>query len=88
MIFIDTYLRVTEKKILNIFKETISTATMTINNSKDMRIITLIWHDNVLKMKGGRKYKDVLDFLISENNIEIKRGIDIVDIINRFNQKN
>lgn len=39
-------------------------------------------------MKGGKKYKDVFDFLISENNIEIKRGIDIVDIINRFNQKN
>jgi hypothetical protein len=84
--YLFTYLGVTEKNILDIFKETISTA-MDINNSKDMKIITLLWHDNVLKMKGGRKYKDVIEFLTSENNIEIKRGIDIVDIINRFNKK-
>ena len=85
--YLFTYLGVTEKNILDIFKETISTATMNINNSKDMRIITLIWHDNVLKMKGGRKYKDIIEFLTSENNIEIRRGIDIVNIINRFNKK-
>ncbi|HJT85462.1 MAG TPA: hypothetical protein VJ697_13360, partial [Nitrososphaeraceae archaeon] len=74
--YLFTYLGVTEKNILNIFKEAISTARDT-NNSKDVKIITLLWHDNVIKMIGGRKYKDILEFLVSEKNIEIKRGIDL-----------
>lgn len=84
--YLFTYLGVTEKNILNIFKETISYA-MSTNSSEDIKIITLLWHDNVLKMIGGRKYKDILEFLASENNIKIKRGIDIVKIIERFNKK-
>ncbi len=84
--YLFTYLGATEKNILDIFKETISTA-MGSTNSEDTRIITLLWHDNVLKMRGGRKYKDILEFLTSENNIKIKRGIDVVNIINRFNKK-
>ena len=81
-----TYLGVTEKNILDIFKETMSTA-MGVNNLENIKIITLLWHDNALKMKRGRRYKDILKFLTSENNIKIKRGIDIVDIVNRFNKK-
>ena len=27
-------------------------------------VLTLLWHDNVLQMKGGRKYKDILQFLV------------------------
>jgi hypothetical protein len=84
--YLFTYLGVTEKTILNIFKEAISYA-MSTNNSEDIKIITLLWHDNVLKMIGGRKYKDILEFLASENNIKIKRGIDIVKIIEKFNKK-
>jgi len=84
--YLFTYLGVTEKNILQIFKEFISTA-MDTNNSENIKIITLLWHDNVLKMKGGRKYKDILEFLVSKNNIQIKRGIDIVKIINSFNKR-
>ena len=39
-IYLFTYLGITEKNILGIFKETISTA-MGVNNSEDIRIITL-----------------------------------------------
>jgi hypothetical protein len=38
-------------------------------------------------MIGGRKYKDIFEFLTSEKNIKIKWGIDVVNIINRFNKK-
>ena len=81
--YLFTYFGINEKNILNIFKEAIFTA-MTTNNSKNIKIITLLWHDNVIKMLGGRKYKDILEFLVSEKNIEIKRGIDLVNIIDNF----
>ena len=38
-------------------------------------------------MIGERKYKDILEFLASENNIEIKRGIDLVKIIDIFKKE-
>ena len=81
--YLFTYMGVTEKNILNILKESISNA-IGKDNLKDIKIITLLWHDNVIKMIGGRKYKDILEFLASENNIEIKRGIDLVKIIDIF----
>src|ERR687889_2285612 len=70
-----SYLGVTEENILDIFQETISTATSQ-NESDNIKIITLLWHDNVLKMKGGRMYKNILEYLTSTNNIKIMRGID------------
>ena len=85
--YLFTYMGVTEKNILDIFKEAISTA-MSTDNSKDIKIITLLWHDNVIKMIGGRKYKDIIEFLVSENNIEIKRGIDLVKIVDNFKKIN
>ena len=44
-------------------------------------VISVIWHDNVLKMKGGRMYKQILEFLTSQDDVEIKRGIDLVKIL-------
>ena len=80
--YLFSYLGVTEENILNIFEETISTAMC--KNESDIKIITLLWHDNVLKMKGGRMYKNILEYLTSQNNIKIMRGIDLVNIINKF----
>lgn len=79
--YLFSYLGVTEENILDIFQETISTVTSQ-NESDNMKIITLLWHDNVLKMKGGRMYKNILEYLTSTNNIKIMRGIDLVNIIN------
>jgi hypothetical protein len=81
--YLFSYLGLTEKNILNFFKDLIFSVLYR-NKYDDINIITLIWHDNVLKMKGGRMYKTILEFLTSINNIIIKRGIDLVDIINRI----
>ena len=45
-------------------------------------VISVIWHDNVLKMKGGRMYKQILEFLTSQDDVQIKRGVDLVKILN------
>jgi len=34
-------------------------------------------------MKGGRMYEKILEFLSSEEDVEIHRGIDIDDLIDR-----
>ena len=83
--YLFSYLGVTEENILDIFQETISTVTSK-NESDNIKIITLLWHDNVLKMKGGRMYKNILEYLTSTNNIKIMRGIDLVNIINKFDK--
>jgi hypothetical protein len=83
--YLFSYLGATEENILDIFQETISTV-MSNNEFDNIKIITLLWHDNVLKMKGGRMYKNILEYLTSQNNIKIMRGIDLVNIINQFDE--
>lgn len=48
---------------------------------KRHKIMTLIWHDSSLKMKYGRKYSDVLEYLVSRRQVQVKRGIDLVNMI-------
>jgi len=43
--------------------------------------MTLLWHDNVLKMKGGRMYSKMLEFLASQDNVEIVRGVDAYQLV-------
>jgi hypothetical protein len=83
--YLFSYLGATEENILDIFQETVSIG-MSENESDNIKIITLLWHDNVLKMKGGRMYKNILEYLTSKNNIKIMRGVDLVNIINKFNK--
>src|SRR5215204_5004681 len=83
--YLFSYLGATEENILDIFQETISTV-ISNNEFDNIKIITLLWHDNVLKMKGGRMYKNILEYLTSKNNIKIMRGIDLVNIINQFDE--
>ena len=47
-------------------------------------IISVLWHDNVLKMKGGRMYEKILEYLTSQDDVEIVCGIDLVKIINKL----
>jgi hypothetical protein len=51
-----------------------------VNNS--FNVITVIWHDNVLKMKGGRMYKAILEYLTSQDDVSILRGMDLASMIN------
>jgi peptidoglycan/xylan/chitin deacetylase (PgdA/CDA1 family) len=48
---------------------------------KRPNIVTLIWHDSSLKMKYGRMYSEVLKYLVSRRQVQVKRGIDLVNMI-------
>ena len=74
--YLFTYMKIQEDKIISEFQKTLELG----RNLSENNVISVIWHDNVLKMKGGRMYKQILDFLTSQDDVEIKLGIDLVKI--------
>jgi hypothetical protein len=76
--YIFTYMKIKESQIVALFKKTLDYCK---NLKKD--IITVIWHDNVLKMIGGRTYYNILQYLSSRDDFRICRGIDLAKMINQ-----
>ena len=52
--------------------------------NSEFNIISLLWHDNVLKMKGGRMYPKILEFLSSQDDVVMCNGIDLVNKIKKL----
>ena len=50
-------------------------------NLSDDNVISVIWHDSVLKMKGGRMYNKILEFLTSHDDVKIMSGVELVKIL-------
>ena len=74
--YLFTYMKIQEDKIISEFQKTLDLGRSLSENN----VISVLWHDNVLKMKGGRMYKQILEFLTSQDDVEIKRGADLVKI--------
>ena len=74
-----TYMKITEEQIIPTFEYALNYGRK-LNN--DFNVITVIWHDNVLQMKGGRMYKKILEYLTVQEDVKISRGIDLVEMIN------
>lgn len=74
--YLFTYFDITEDLVVNVVKEALNCA---IRNS--IKLITILWHDASLKMKGGRKYREILEYLSSRDDVKVLRGMDIASII-------
>ena len=75
--YLFTYMQISENNLINMFQDTL-------NFSKSLgedNFLTLLWHDNVLRMKGGRMYRDILEFLVSQDDVKVLRGLDIVNML-------
>ena len=77
--YLFTYMKIKEPQIVELFEKTLDYCR---NVKKD--IITVIWHDNVLKMTGGRMYSSILQYLTSRDDVKVCRGIDLAKMINRL----
>ena len=55
-----THMRIDEEQVLPTVQKTLALSKQL---NPDFNVITIIWHDNVLQMKGGRMYKKILEFL-------------------------
>ena len=75
--YLFTHMKIQEDGIVPEFQKTLDLGRSLSENN----VISVIWHDNVLKMKGGRMYKQILEFLTSQDDVEIKCGIDLVKIL-------
>ena len=74
-----TYMKISEEQIVPTFKQTLDYSRKI---DSDFNIITVIWHDNVLKMKGGRMYGKILELLTSQDDVEVCRAIDLASMVN------
>jgi len=75
--YLFTHMGIKEEGIIPEFKKTLEIG----RNFSEENVISVIWHDNVLKMKGGRKYKEILEFLASQDDVKILPGQDLVKIL-------
>ena len=75
--YLFTHMGIKENGIIPEFKKTLELG----RSFSDQNVISVIWHDNVLKMKGGRIYGEILEFLTSQKDVKILPGKDLVKIL-------
>ena len=76
--YLFTYMKVKEEKIISLFNEILKYSR---KENTEFNIMSILWHDNVLKMKGGRMYPKILEFLSSQDDVIICSGIELANKI-------
>ena len=76
--YLFTHMKIKEDGIIPIFQKTLDLS----RSISEDNVFSVIWHSNVLKMKGGRMYEKIIEFLTSQNDVKIVRGMDLVKILN------
>ncbi|MDQ4072808.1 MAG: hypothetical protein M3162_00750 [Thermoproteota archaeon] len=80
--YLFTYMHIEEGKIVDLFRHTLNRAR---KQNSEFNVITVIWHDNVLKMRGGRAYEKILGYLSTQEDVKVCRAIDLANIITNMN---
>ena len=75
--YLFTHMRIKEENIISEFQKTLEIG----RKYSEENVISVLWHDNVLKMKGGRMYEKILGFLTSHDDVKILCGKDLVKIL-------
>ena len=75
--YLFTHMKIEENEIVSEFEKALDIG----RNIPKENVISVIWHDNVLKMKGGRMYEKILEFLTSQEDVKILPGKDLVKIL-------
>ncbi len=76
--YLFTYMKIPEDKIIEIVEKTLNSCRKL---NLEFNIMTILWHDNVLKMKGGRMYEKILEFLSSQEDVTLFNGIDLAKFL-------
>ena len=79
--FLFTCMNISEEKIISIVEKTLNSCRQLDSN---FNLMTIVWHDNVLKMKGGRIYPKILEFLASQDDVEMCKGIELTNKIKKL----
>ena len=78
--YLFTHMNISEEKIVSVVEETLNSCRQL---ESDFNLMTILWHDNVLKMKGGRIYPKILEFLTEQDDVVISTGIELANKIKR-----
>ena len=76
--YLFTYMNISEEQIIPIIEKTLNSCRQ---QDSDFNLMTILWHDNVLKMKGGRMYPKILEFLSSQEDVVMCKGVQLSEII-------
>lgn len=78
--FMFTHMKLQEDQVIATINQIIQQCRESPLNHK---IITLIWHNCVLQMKGGRIYPRIVETLMQEDDLKILRGLDLAKLIGK-----
>lgn len=76
--YLFTYMGLTEKTIIKFLLKTMEKLF-----ASGVQLMTLLWHDNSIMMKGGRVYADLMEKLASNLNVTFLKGIDAFELVQR-----
>jgi peptidoglycan/xylan/chitin deacetylase (PgdA/CDA1 family) len=76
--YLFTYMGLTEKTIIKFVLKTMEKLF-----ASGVQLMTLLWHDNSVMMKGGRVYADLMEKLASNLNVTFLKGIDAFELVQR-----
>ena len=82
--YLFSYMNISEEKIISTIEKTLNSCRQL---DSDFNVMTILWHDNVLKMKGGRMYPKILEFLSTQDDVQMCKGIDLATIIDKKGSK-
>ena len=80
--YLFTYMKISEDKIIKTVEKTLNSCRKL---NLEFNVMSILWHDNVLKMKGGRMYSKILEFLSSQDDVKLVNGIDLATFLKRKN---
>jgi hypothetical protein len=76
--YLFTYMGLTEKTITKfVLKE------MERLFASGVRIVTLLWHDNSIMMRGGRAYSALISQMASNSNVALLKGIEAFELVQK-----
>ena len=76
--YLFSYMKISEEKIISVIEKTLNSCRQL---DSDFNVMSILWHDNVLKMKGGRIYPKILEFLSSQEDVIMCNGLELTNKI-------
>jgi peptidoglycan/xylan/chitin deacetylase (PgdA/CDA1 family) len=70
--YLFTYLGLTEEKVVQFVMSSLGE----FMQQSSVKLVTILWHDNAILMRGGRAYSTLLENLVSLKSVKVIRGID------------
>jgi len=62
-------------------KELVPTVAKAVRQARKFGFMSLVWHDCSLKMEKGRKFPEIIQFLVEQDNLRIIRCIDAYNLV-------